>query len=420
MHESSLSRRSLCASLSAALLSPRAAFARGVESLESQEPEPVSLRDAYDLAPDVTYLNHASIGTMPTIVREAHDRYELACERNPWLHVWGEEWSAAIDEVHAHAAERVGCEEEEIAVTRSTTEGFNVLAGGLPLGADDEVVFSSLNHVGASAAWTRYGRERGYAVRRFRFPTSDVPDMSPDEVIAAHVEALSDASRVLVLPHVDNVVGLRHPVARIARAARARGVEWVCVDGAQTVGMIDVDLDALGVDAYTTSAHKWLQAPKGTGLLYVRGSLQEQLAPLLVTWGQGRWAGTARSYTDYGTRDLPKLLALEDALTFQERVAGRDRDAHDRRLFAHALARVEAHAKLTWRSPRGFEHGAALYAVGLEGAAAPEVARVLFERHGVVVRPFGAAGLNSLRVSPNTLNTTGDLDRFFEAVESCL
>jgi selenocysteine lyase/cysteine desulfurase len=394
----------------AALAAARAASARAVRETAPGE--------AYDLAPDVSYLNHASIGTVPRPVREAHARYLATCETNPWLYVWGGEWDAALEDVHASAAARLRSGIDDVAIVRNTTAAFGLAANGLDLvdGERDEVLFSSLNHVGASASWESAAPSRGYRVRRFGLPERDVPGLSDADLVRLHVDALSDRTAVLVLPHVDNVLGVRHPVAAIARAARERGVRFVCVDAAQTVGMLDVDVGALGVDLFATSAHKWLQAPKGTGLMVVSERMRARLRPLVATWGADRWRETARAYTDFGTRAVPALLALGDALAFQEHLA--DREAHHRTLFEAARARVDAHSRLDWRSPRAFEGGAPLFAVGVEGAPVGELATTLFREHGIVLRPFGGAARNHLRVSPNTLNSTEELGRFFDRLET--
>lgn len=399
----------------AALAGLASARCQTVRELEAQAASP--LREAYDLAPGVSYLNHASIGTVPRVVREAHSRYLEVCETNPWLHVWGDAWKEAVESTHTAAAAFCGCATVDLAITRSTTEAFCLAAAGLPLGDGDEVLFSSLNHVGASAAWEHQARRRGFSVRRFPFPIADVPGMSDDDLVQIHLREVSDATRVLVLPHVDNIVGMRHPLRAIARAARKRGVRWIMVDGAQSIGMLPVELRTLEVDLYATSAHKWLQAPKGSGLLYVNESLRDHLTPMFYTWGQARWSGTARAYTDYGTRDLPRLLALGDAVEFQKRNLGVDRGSHDRALFEHARARAEAHPRLSWRSPRSWERGSAVMAVGLEGMRAGPLAEALFEEEGMLVRPFDRPEGSHLRVSPNGATTHADLDRFFDAVE---
>ncbi|MEM9379612.1 MAG: aminotransferase class V-fold PLP-dependent enzyme [Planctomycetota bacterium] len=411
------SRRHVLAG-AAALLAARAAFARdhSAHRRHGSGPRPA---DDYDVAPGVTYLNHASIGTVPRAVREAHARYLAVCETNPWLHVWGDVWREPVEEVHGAAARVLGVPIERVAVVRNTTAAFGMAANGLPLAESDEVLFSSINHTGASASWEHAGRARGYAVRRFGFPEADVASLSREDVVAAYVDAIGPSTAALVVPHVDNVYGIRHDVAAIARAARTKGVRWVLVDGAQSVGMHPVDVDALGVDLYATSAHKWLQAPKGSGLMALSEAATAAMRPMVVTWGHGRSRGTARAFTDFGTRDLPKLLAIGDAMAFH---ASRDegRQEHHGALRRAIREGVDADERLEWRSPPEATDGAPLVAVGLRTGSARAAARALFEDHGVVVRGFEGAGRNHLRVSPNTLNDAVDVARFFEALAVAL
>ena len=365
----------------------------------------------YSVDPTVTYLNHASIGTVPRAVQAAHRGYLELCETNPWLYMWSEPWTAPREAVRTQAAKLLGCESDELAIVHNTTECFNTLAHGLPLGAGDEVLFSALNHAGASVCWHHVAKRQGFKVRQFDFPLAGIEDATAEWVVERYVEAIGPQTRVLVLPHVDNMVGLRHPVARIAEIARDRGVRWVAVDGAQTVNMIPVHVGALGVDVYATSAHKWTQSPKGLGFAYLSREIQQDLEPMWVTWGQ-KWAqGSARIYEDYGTRALPAVLALGDALEYQAAVPMKKREAHHQRLWRELRALVASRDDLSWRSPGRWELSAALYAVEVAGRDSTECAQQLFAEHGIVVRPFATPELNALRVSPNLASDAADLER---------
>ena len=373
-------------------------------------------RSAYSLDPEVTYLNHASIGTIPRVVQQAHHRYLDLCEENPWLYMWGGAWEAPREAVRAKAAALIGVEPGDIAFVHNTTETFNLLAQGLPLGPGDEALFPSLNHPGASVCFEHHAATRGYSVRRFPLPADVARD--PRAILERYADALSEATKVLVLPHVDNVLGARHPVARISALARAHGVRFIAVDAAQTIGMVPVDVSKLGVDVYATSPHKWLQAPKGLGMTFLSASVREALRPMWVTWGQARWQGSVRRFEDYGTRNLAAVLTLGDAIDFQRRLQDDTRQAYHRMLRRHAHEVVARTANLTWRSPDRFEDGSALYTLDVDGRKAGDISRGLFAQHGIVLRPFETDELNGLRVSPNIANSRHDLDRLFAAIES--
>lgn len=377
----------------------------------------LALRERYLLSPDIVYLNHASIGTIPAAVHQARVRYLALCEENPWLYMWGGAWEGAREDAREALGRMLGSSSRRMALTHNTTEGFNLLANGLPLGPGDEVVFTSLNHDGASVCWEHNAARRGFTVRRVPFPVREAPGMSHDDLVRFHTEILSPETRVLALPHVDNMVGIRIPLAAVVRAAREAGVEVVAVDGAQTAGMIPLDLTALGADAYAGSPHKWIQAPKGLGFMDLSPSLQERLEPFWVTWGQRSWSGTVRRFEDYGTRNLAETVNLADAVAFQEGLGQDEKDARYRHLWAWMKARVDASPVLTWRSPERWELGASLVAVEVRGRAAPELGTLLYREHGVVLRSFGGE-LNALRVSPNVITTEEELEGLFRILES--
>lgn len=412
-------RRAAGTAALAALADARSLFADGLdraaERVGSGSPFEALARE-YLLSDDVVYLNHASIGTVPEVVHLAHERYLRVCESNPWLYMWGEGWQESREEVRGKAAGVLGCDPTDVALTHNTTEGFNLLAQGLPLGPGDEVLFSTLNHDGASVCWEHRAPSRGYSVRRFPFPVGDAPGLAADEMVELHMRRVTDRTRVLVFPHVDNVVGLRHPIGALTEAAHARGVEFVVVDGAQSVGMFPVEVAASGVDFYATSPHKWLQAPKGLGLLYVRAELRDRLRPMWVTWGQETWEGTVRVFEDYGTRNLPELIALGDAIDFQRMLDGEARTERLRALRERVRDAAESSSRLRWASPRRWERGASLYLLEVEGEDGDALFRRLFRDRGIVFRPFRIQGLNGIRVSPNVHTGDEEIGILLEAV----
>jgi len=359
-------RRKFLASLAAAGASaPLLAAAEGLEAAESKsgnawsaggfDPSDgsaiQSLRDQYMLSTDLIYLNHASIGTVPRAVHTAHVGYLELCESFPSLYVWGAVWREVTEETRNRAAGLLSCDPEDLAITHNTTEGFNVLAHGLPLGPGDEVLFSSLNHPGASVAWRGVAARRGFTVRDFDFPLAEAAQMSVDDVVAVHREAVRPETKVLVLPHVDNMVGLTHPLAEIASAVRAAGVDFVVVDGAQSAGMVPVDLTASGVDAYAMSPHKWIQSPKGLGLFWVSPAIRARLPRMWYRTGGDRIRASARKYEDYSTRAWPAVVALGDALSFQNSIGEAEKQRRYRSLWGRIHDSVEADARLAWRSP---------------------------------------------------------------------
>jgi len=394
-----------------------ATLAPGVAPVPFDAYSPASvaaLRGQYLLADDLVYLNHASIGTVPAPVHRAHVGYLELCESSPSLYTWGAVWREVTEDTRRAAASLVGCRPDDLAITHNTTEAFSILAHGLPLGPGDEVLFSSLNHAGASVAWDGLAARRGFTVRRFDFPLERASELTVDEVVEVHARAVSGRTRALVFPHVDNLVGMAHPVRAIADAVRARGVEFVLVDGAQSAGMLQLDLSAAGVDAYAMSPHKWLQAPKGLGLFWVSPQLRPALPRMWFKTGGTRIEESARKYEDYSTRAWPAVVALGDALAFQASLGAVEKERRYRSLWARVHERTVEDARLVWKSPTAPELRSVIMAVGIRGASAPDVAPRLLEGVGAELRAF-APPLNALRVSPNLATGEDELDRVLAA-----
>ena len=415
-----IDRRSFLAGSSAglaSLLGDRSAFTGALARLAPVASESIakSLADEYLLEPQLLYLNHGSIGTIPRVVHEEHVRRLRQCETNPHIHMWGEVWVEALSKTRSAAAELLHCEADEVALTHNTTEGFNVLAHGLPLGKGDEVLFSRLNHPSASEPWTYHAARRGYTVRRFDVPLDDITGLTIADVVQMHEREIRPETKVLVFPHVDNIVGLRHPTRELVAMARRRGVAFVAVDIAQSLGMMPVNVGAEDADFYAASPHKWVQAPKGLGLLVVRRRVHQQLAPLWVKRQRSTMPKTAEVFEDYSTRNLPAVLALADAIAFQQRLGEGAKETRLLEIAGWFRDRVDASPGLAWRSARQAALSSSLFAVGLKKGDARDVERKLTANHNIMVRPF-APPLNTLRVSPNLINTRADVDRFTAAL----
>lgn len=396
-----------------------AALTRSLASLDFDADDAAAvrrLREQYMLSPDLIYLNHASIGTIPRAVHEAHVAYLEICESNPSTYVWGRTWRDVTEDTRLRAAELLRCQPDDLAITHNTTEGFSTLAHGLPLGGGDEVLFSSLNHPGASVAWRGLAERRGFAVRSFDFPVTEGADLDAVDVVRLHIEAIRPETRVLVVPHVDNMIGIRHPLAELSEAARDQGVEFVLVDGAQSAGMIPVDLASSGVDAYSMSPHKWVQSPKGTGLFYVSERLRAVL-PRMWYRTSSDFGGSARQYEDYSTRAWPAVVALGDALTFQNTLGEPEKQRRYRAIWRTVQDRVDEEERLAWRSPRDPQLSSMIVAIEVLGAQASALGGELMEREGISVRAFGGE-LNSLRISPNVMTPDEEIQHFLDVVSS--
>lgn len=371
-------------------------------------------KDDYSLDKQIKYLNHGSIGTIPKIVQQAHREYLSLCESNPWFYMWSGEWEEPIENVRQKTAEFLNADATEISFPHNTTEVYNLLALGLPLGSNDEVLFSNLNHAGASIPFHIHSKKRGYSVKVFDIPVHDLTNISKEDILDLYEANISSRTKLIVIPHIDNTFGIRQPVKEITALARSKGVEFVSLDTAQTMGMIPVDVKDLDIDVIGTSSHKWIQAPKGVSVAYFNKRIHQKLDPMWVTWGQERWKDSARKYEDYGTRNLPEVLTLGHSIEYQSKIDSTLKEEKLKNLWHHAQNLCEQNNNTVWRSPTDWELSGSLFVIELAGVKASEFAKQLFELHGFVFRPFDQ--YSTIRISPNVFNTTEELDELFDLV----
>ncbi|MAV15332.1 MAG: hypothetical protein CMG08_00765 [Candidatus Marinimicrobia bacterium] len=379
-------------------------------TLDSKE-----LLQSYMIPGGTSYLNHASIGTIPRAVHNAHVKYLEICETNPSLYVWGLPWKEIANNTRRIASNMLGCHQDDLAITHNTTEGFNILAHGLDLKPSDEVLFSSLNHAGASMPWKGISKIKKFQVRSFDFPINSVFEMNQDDIVDNYLSQIRGNTRALIFPHIDNIIGLRHPIQKIASGAKKLGVEYIFIDGAQSAGMISVDLNNLGVDAFSMSPHKWIQAPKGTGLFYVHKDLRKKLPKMWYKSSVYGKDNSAIKYEDYSTRAWPAVVALGDAIRFQNAIGEVRKINYYRSLWNKTKDLVESNPQLTWHSPKKWELSSAIMSIEVRNKSSLQLEKSLSRDHNFFVRPF-AKPINALRVSPNMFSSIKEIETLFDLV----
>jgi isopenicillin-N epimerase len=316
------------------------------------------------------------------------------------------------EEVREKLARHLGASPDEIAIVRNTSEANNVIVGGLELGAGDEVVVFDQNHPTNNVAWDVRAARFGFSVRR----VSVAPQPSgPDAVLDTFVDALTHRTRVVAFSDVSNVSGLRIPVRELCREARERGIH-AHVDGAQSFGILRLDLHAMGCDSYASSAHKWLMGPKEAGVLYVRAERIPDLWPgqVGVGWGSGARTSArgARKLETLGQRSDATIAAFGAALDFQEQIGLErieTRALELARALKEGIMRIPGAELL---SPLREDVSAAVVIARFEGRDSGDVYEALYRDHGIAAAPTGG-----VRFTPHVYNTMDDIERAVAAVE---
>jgi isopenicillin-N epimerase len=300
---------------------------------------------------------------------------------------------------------------EEIIMTRNTSEANNLVSSGLKLGADDEVLIFSDNHPSNKAAW----REKA---KRFGFTVVEVPAVNPHPgpagYVDAFVKAITPKTRALAVTHVTNVLGDMLPVAELCKAARERGVLSL-VDGAQTFGVLDVDVKAMGADFYSGSAHKWPCGPKEIGVLYVNAAVHDRLAPSIVSLYGGQ-VGISRTHEAYGQRDEAALATLAAAMKFQDEIGRAAIEKRSRELTQYLVKGLQAINGVSLWTSLSPDRSAAILVFRPGTLDRRRFVTTLYEKDRIACATGGDETRPGVRLSPHFYNTMEEMDRTLDAV----
>ncbi len=406
----SRSRRSFLASLGAlsALDALPAARRARAESEPSSETRGLAAAADYLFAPGLVYLQTGSLGPTPRPVMDRTLAAWKELELNPVLYGYGAQ-EAAMEEVRGQAAAFLGCQKEELVLTRCTTEGMNWVASGLRLSPGDRVLTTDQEHPGGRACWD-------YAARRYG-AVLDIVTIPPGEndasaILDRFARVFTPRTRVVSFSHVLTSTGLRMPVEALSALARERGAIAV-VDGAQAAGGIAVDVKALRCHVYATSGHKWLLGPKGTGLLYLSEDLGDRVDPIALQGGRAAYSDSS------GVCNLPGVIGLGAALAYISAIGIARVEAHNLRRRNRLYDDLRGLPKLRVVSPPPGPLASPLVTYELPDRVDGRALQIrLLEKHGVVVKVVPKQWLNGNRISTHLFNSEHDGEALNQALRA--
>lgn len=356
------------------------------------------VRAAFLIPDDRVYMNVGTLGPQPRVVVDAvieHTR-RVAMTYPP-----GVQW----DDLKARIGALLNGDPDGFVFPRNTTEAMNFVANGLELGAGDEVLTTTHEHIGGLCCWQLLAARRGVRLRQLELP---VPAQSPGELVDVFRRAITPATRVISVSHVTFTNGTIMPVAEIAALCRERDIICV-VDGAHPPGMIRVDLRAIDADFYASSPHKWLCAPQGTGLLYMRDEWRTRLWPTLASGGWDDLELGAHRFNHLGTMDESRLAGLDAALRFQETIGHDTIEARIRELDAMLLEALGSIRGVRIMSPVDPALGVGLISFTVDGISSLELQRRMGEAN-IRTRVVSEYGYGWMRLSPHVYSLESDIE----------
>ncbi len=307
------------------------------------------VRRQFLIPEDEVYLNNGTVGSSPAPVlraviegyRDSERLAQAAAEDYP---IWG---YAAWNQFRDPLAAFVGCTREELALVRNATEANNFVANGLDLKPGEEVLMTDQEHPGGEHPWNLKAKRYGIVVKKVRMP-KPIPDAAT--VLNLFNDALTPRTRVMFFSHISTVTGTVLPAKDLCALARSKGILSV-VDGAHVPGMMQLNIHDLGCDFYTSSPHKWLQAPKGCGFLFVRDEMIDRLWTTIATEGWDDPKIRAERLQRIGSSNVPVLCGLSAAIALAGEIGMERIEKRHRQMTDHILKEMVSRGAVSWTSP---------------------------------------------------------------------
>ena len=312
--------------------------------------------------------------------------------------------------VRARLATLAGCPADELIITRNTTESLDTVIAGFDWQAGDEVVYAEQDYGAMKDMFALQAKRHGIVTRVIDIPMDPASD---DEILAVYERALTPRTRLLMIPHMVNITGHILPVRAICDMAHRHGVP-VMVDGAHTFAHLDFTIPDLGCDYFGASLHKWLGAPLGAGILYVK---KERIPALWPVYADLSMADDdIRKLNHTGTHPCHTDLGIMDAIDFHLMIGAARKEARLRFLQRHWTDQVRGRPGITVNTPTDPARSCGIANVGVRGLAPAVLSKTLLERFRIYTVAIDGAGVHGARVTPHLFITTDELDQLVRAL----
>tara|TARA_Y100000746_G_scaffold6987_2_gene6431 strand:- start:1074 stop:2330 length:1257 start_codon:yes stop_codon:yes gene_type:complete len=315
------------------------------------------------------------------------------------------------EKVREKLAKYAGVAKDELVLTRNTTESMNIIIQGIKLEEGDEILRTNLEYPNIIQALDMRERRFGTKVRIVDVP---IHPISQDEIVEKVIGAVNKKTKVILISHMVFLNGQVFPVKEVCKKAREMGIETI-VDGAHSFSHVDMDVSEIGCDYYASSLHKWLGAPLGNGLLYVKKGNAERLWPL---YGDTAYEDDNIMKLEHlGTRPCSDQNGIIPAVDFNLEIGKEEKSKRLKFLQMRWATELKDHKNIILNTPLGEGQSFGIANVGVKSLQPSELADKLFDEHDIFTVPIDDdRGIRGIRVSPNLYSTTEDIDKFIEAM----
>jgi selenocysteine lyase/cysteine desulfurase len=318
------------------------------------------------------------------------------------------------EEVRYLLADFINASPDEVVINRNTTEGMNFVANGLDMDEEDEVVLSTMEHPGGTHPWSLKAKRYGIKIKKVPI---GLPPKSVDEFVGKFEAAITPRTKIISISHTVYISGLISPLKELSRMAHERGV-LVLADSAHGIGMLDLDMKELGVDFFATSPYKWMGAPTGVGVLYVRKEVQDQLWPTIASSGWDRYKN-ARKLETLSQRADALTIALGEAVDFQNAIGKSRVERRIKSLAGYLKQELKKIPGVKLHTSEDPYISGGLTAFSIQGVEPEKIVDYVREKYNIVVRTVGSRELGTygIRVSTPIYVTYQHIEMFLEGIQ---
>ena len=368
-----------------------------------------AIQQAYTVNPSIINLNNGGVSPSPKVVQEAVERYNKLANEGPSYYMW-RILDQGREPLREKLADLAGCSPEEVAINRNSTEALNTVIYGMNLNPGDEVIGTLQDYPNMIQAWRqRQARDKiKYIQINFQFPLEN-----DEEIVAKFEKAITSRTKVLHITHVVNWVGQILPVRKLCDMARKYDIKTI-VDGAHSFGLMDFKIPELGCDYFGTSLHKFLSAPIGSGMLWIKKENIKDIWPLVCN--DRPQSEDIRKFETLGTRSFPIEQGIGEAINFHQAIGSKRKEERIRYLKNYWAEKVSKLPNVKINTSLKNDYSCAICGVTVDGMTPGELDSALFSTYKIHTVGIVWENISCVRITPHVYTRIQDLDKLVRAI----